>query len=613
MNSTTRKPLRVFDTGHRIANRVPGNRMGNAGKRAHALVFLALCVAASPGCDNRDAETQTTISAPPQDSTPTLDVPLFEDAASDLGLDFTFFPGTPGQYFFPEIMAGGAALLDVDNDGDLDLFVLNGGEFQGGHPVDLKYSNRLFRQESDGRFTDVTQACGLESDRYSLGVAVGDVNNDGHCDLYVTNYGPDQLYLNQGNGTFRDVSAEAGIDNPLWGASAVMLDYDRDGLLDIYVTNYVDYHPSSPCFDSSGKKAFCDPSSFRPTVDRLFRNESQGTDVRFANVTDSAGISSRTGPGLGVVAADFTADGWLDLYVANDGTANFLWVNQRDGTFRDEGVLLGCALDGQGRPQAGMGIAVADLNEDQRPDILVTHLASENNALYVSGELGFREMSVAIGLGVPSYPHTGFGTGFADLDHDGYLDAVVVNGAVGHGAGTEKIKNDPGSREFWSPYAQPNQIYLNRANKKFLLRQSPTDPFDAARDVSRGLCLGDLDNDGDLDAVVINTASPMRVFRNVAKKQGHWLGLRLIDPTLGGREVVGARVRVKAGDRTWTRWSAAGGSYLAASDSRLHFGLGNCQKIDSLQVDWPSGETEMFSLRELDRYHLLKRGTGATP
>ena len=520
-----------------------------------------------------------------------VSAPYFRDATEERGLIFVHEPGDSGSFYFPEVMAGGAALLDFDNDGDLDVYFVNGQTsevLQGKN----RATNRLFRQESDHRFIDVTATSGLDHSEYGMGVAVGDVNNDGLPDLYLSNYGPSRLFLNQGGGRFEDITESAGIQNDRWGASACFLDYDRDGWLDLFVTNYVNYIPSRPCTGRDNRRDYCSPIAFDPTPDLLFRNTT-GSDpgrVSFENKSLESGIGLRRGPGLGVLAADFDDDGWQDIYVANDGQPNSLWLNQKDGTFRDDAILLGCAVDLQGRSQAGMGTALADVNLDGLPDIFVTNLDGEANALYVSDRSHlFTESATKFGLGSFSYPFTGFGAVFADLDHDGFEDAVVVNGRVTR---SKSEQGDSGS--FWDSYAERNHIY-RRLGDRFEPLPSPRDPFLTTLRVSRALCAGDIDNDGDIDVIVVNIAAGAQLFVNESPQLGGHLIVRLLEPTLGGRDAYGARVVAIGRERKWVRWVAPGASYLSSHDPRVHFGTGS-DTIQRMEVRWPNGDLEVFAV-----------------
>ncbi|HND55870.1 MAG TPA: VCBS repeat-containing protein, partial [Pirellulaceae bacterium] len=405
--------------------------------------------------------------SPATQTTTTPGGPWFTDVTKTVGVDVVHRASGARGYFFPASMSPGAAWLDFDNDGDLDLVIASGCHLPPGsaaaalepQTADATSNNaaapsdstqkrsdtatsdddiiHLFRQRPDHTFEDVTRQFGLATPIYASGVAVGDIDNDGFVDLYVTGYGGDRLWRNRGGEKFEDVTESAGIDNRRWSTSAIIFDYDRDGRLDLFVTNYVDYDPSHPCYTTNGSQDFCNPVVFPRTADKLYRNTSDEKSVRFEDTSLPSGVALQRGAGLGVVSGDFNSDGWPDVYVANDGHANFLWINQRDGTFREEGVLLGAAYDLLGKGQGSMGVAADDLNGDGTPDIFVTNLDGENNALYLSqaGD-GFAESSAKFGLSRPSYPFTGFGTTFLDVDRDGDLDLVVANGRVRRMVGT---------------------------------------------------------------------------------------------------------------------------------------------------------------------------------
>ncbi|RME29286.1 MAG: VCBS repeat-containing protein, partial [Candidatus Zixiibacteriota bacterium] len=321
---------------------------------------------------------------------------IFPDITARVGLRFVHNPGVDGSYYMPESIGSGGAFLDYDNDGDLDIYLINGnwhGEQAASRPP---LRNRLFRQEARGTFVDVTEASGLGDTGYGMGVAVGDIDNDGDVDVYITNVGPDKLYRNNGDGTFTDISATAGIANPEWGCSAVFFDYDLDGFLDIYVTNYVAYDPTVVCTDRAGRPDYCGPGGFDGTPDVLYHNNGDGT---FTDVSVASGIAAGASKGLGVVSADFNEDGYPDLYVANDGEPNHLWINRKNGTFVDRAPELGAAVNEMGQAEAGMGIALGDINGDLYPDLFVTHLRTETNTLYRSlGGRGFADETTAAGL-----------------------------------------------------------------------------------------------------------------------------------------------------------------------------------------------------------------------
>ncbi len=510
------------------------------------------------------------------------------------------------------------ALFDYDRDGRLDVYLVNGNEQFGARAKDSVpiAKNRLYRQTEDGRFVDVTEESGLGDSGFGMGVAVGDVNNDGYPDVYVTNVEADRLFLNQRDGAFRDVTDAAGIENLHWSASATFVDFDRDGWLDLYVTNYLDYYPERKCPDSSGQLDFCGPQTFFPVADKLFRNMSgraaefrepeSAPGVRFQDVSLSSKIAGQSGAGLGVVCADFNDDCWPDIYVANDRMANFLWINQRDGTFVDEAVLRGAAFDSQGRPQASMGIALGDINGDSKMDVYVTHLEGESNALYRSTQEGvFNECSVQVGILAPTFPYTGFGTAFVDVDQNGFLDILVVNGRVKR-SGMAKRPAAPA----WSRYAEKNLIFLHRGDNRFI-QADLEEPFCYRESVSRGLATGDIDNDGDLDLLVTNLAEKARLYRNDAPKSGEWLQIQAVDRKRGGRAALGAVVTMVAGNSRCTATIQSGTSYLSACQPIAHFGLRNGMKrYDRIEVIWPDGTAENFEGGPVAKKRLLEQGTG---
>jgi len=512
------------------------------------------------------------------------------------------------------------ALFDYDNDGDLDVYLGQGGMLGPGKTLadallppregtDLR--DQLFRNDlavaADGRrtvrFTNVTAESGLDARGYSMGVAAADYDNDGDVDLYVTNYGSNQLWRNNGDGTFSDVTAVAGVDDPRWSVSAAFVDIDGDGWLDLYVGNYVDFTFSNQkrCFGKSKQFTYCGPLVHDPAPDSLFRNRGDGSFEPYAS---RAGIGPPWGAALGVVGADFNLDGRTDLYVANDGTQNRMWINQGDGHFRDEGLLAGVAVNMEGAAEASMGVDVADFDGDGDDDIFLTHLTQETNTLYVNDGKGWFEDRTAVsGLGAPSFPYTGFGTAWIDYDNDGWLDLLAANGAVT--LIDELVRaGDP------YPLHQPNQLFHNEGGGR--LREVAADEAGEVfrlSEVSRGAAFGDIDNDGDTDVVIANNNGPARLLLNQHGNSAHWVGLRLVDRR--GRDAVGARVRVRAGALDLWRRVRMDGSYAAANDARVLVGLdGNSGPVD-VTVYWPGGAVERWVSQTAGAYHVLHEGQGS--
>lgn len=533
------------------------------------------------------------------------EAPWFADATETLGINFRHDAGTPGNYFMPETVGSGAALFDLDNDGRLDLYLLqNGGPDSGS-------TNRLYRQGADGKFVDISKGSGLDVSGYGMGVAAGDVSNDGLTDVLVTEYGRTRLFLNQGGGRFLDVSKQAGIDNPLWGTSAAFLDYDRDGWLDIAVVNYVEYDPKRACSTPSGRRDFCGPSAFTGTATRLYRNLGSGAGgkaVSFGDMTVTSGVGTVKGPGLGIVCLDFTGDRWTDILVANDGHPNHLWVNQHDGTFREEGAHRGIAYDSMGGTAANMGIAVGDVDGDGLADVFITHLMSESHNCWKQGPPGtFQDMTAAFGLNSARVRSTGFGTLLGDFDRDGSLDLALANGGVRR---PEAGAAEPPLSAFWSTYRERNQILANDGKGRFRDISVSNPAFCGTPAVARGLACGDIDNDGALDLVVTRVADSAKVYRNVAPNPGHWLMVRAVEPKRGGRDAYGSEVSITVGGKPQTRTINPGYSYVCSNDPRAHFGLGSADRVESLEVIWADGSEERFPCGRVDRLVVLRKGEG---
>ena len=559
-------------------------------------------------------------SAPPS-SQPANDEPWFVERAEAAGIDFVHFNGMSGEFYYPEIMAPGVGLIDFDNDGDLDLYLVQGQMLSSSKkpktiqdalfPPKGPLRDRVFRNDltvgSDGRptlrFTEVTEETGINIRTYGMGVAAADIDNDGFVDLYRTGLTGGVMLHNNGNGTFTDVTARSGTANTGgWGVSAAFVDIDRDGWLDLYVGNYLLYSLDGDidCLAVTGQHDYCPPNSYRPQPDKLYRNRGNGT---FADVTRTALEGGAYGPALGVSTADFNNDGWLDIYVGNDGMPNQLWMNQKNGTFKDLAFLNGAAVNGAGNSEASMGIDAGDFDNDGDEDLFITNWLAQMNILYLNTGNGvFEDRKAASGLGSPSLARTGFGTAWFDYDNDSWLDLITLNGSVSSIEAQARAK-DP------FPLKMLNQLYRNLGNGRFEdVSARGGAPF-TLLDVSRGAAFGDVDNDGDMDVIVGTAAGPARLFVNNVGNRSHWIGLRL--PGVSGRDMIGARVAVvqRSGTTLWRR-ARSDGSYASANDPRVLAGLGSSTDPVTVRVQWPDGKTEQWADLAVDRWTTLQQGTG---
>jgi hypothetical protein len=539
----------------------------------------------------------------------------FYEASAETGLDFRHFTGATGDFYMPEIVGAGVALIDYDGDGDLDVYLIQGSfinplkkltdALYPPRASNWKPGNRLFRNElipsGKLRFTDVTEQAGLGGVSEGMGVAVGDYNNDGFPDIYVTNFGANVLYRNNGNGTFTDVTKEAGVEDNQWSTSAAFCDLDGDGKLDLFVAHYVNFpvNANPHCRNEAGERDYCGPKVFHPVPSRLYHNLGNG---RFEDVTQKAGITAAYGAGLGVSCADFNHDGKMDLYVANDQNANILWINKGNLHFEDQALLAGAAYNGEGKALSGMGIAVGDIDNHGSEDILVTNLMGETNSLFRNEGNGFfHDATAEFGLAAPSLPYTGFGVSWLDYDNDGFLDLYAVNGAV---ETVNALRGTP------YPYRMKNRLFHNESGRRFSDISDASGPALQLEAVGRGLAIGDLNNDGRVDMIATNNNGQPWLLLNQSTAAGHWLLVEL-QGVKTNRQGLGAEVGVlRAGGKTLWRRSHPDGSYVSSSDPRVHFGLGGDTKIDGVVVRWVGGSAEVFRSVKADSIVKLREGSG---
>ncbi|MBM3242466.1 CRTAC1 family protein [Candidatus Poribacteria bacterium] len=499
-------------------------------------------------------------------------------------------------------MGSGAAFFDYDNDGDIDLYIVNSGivpfsisppltgGIQGG-----AFGNVLYRNDGNGSFTDVTEIAGVGDTGYGMGVVVGDYDNDGDEDLYVVNFGPNVRYRNNGDGTFTDVTQQADVEDAVWGICGAFVDIDRDADLDLFVVNYVEYDLTmKPCMNNSkGLYEYCHPRYFNGKTNALYRNNGDGT---FTNITKEAGIyNSIEGKGMGIAVGDYNNDGWPDIYVSNDTTRNFLYRNNQDGTFTDVALYAGCGYDANGLPQGGMGADSGDYNNDGWLDIFVANSSRETNTLYKNnGDGTFTDITEAAGLGEPSYFYLGFAPKLFDYDNDGDLDIFV---ACGH------VQDIIELLEEQVKYAQNAQLYRNNGDGRYTEISSELGGYFAERYVGRGAAFGDYDNDGDTDIFVVNSNQPAILLRNDGGNQNNWLQIQLVG-TKSNRDGIGARIKIVSGGLTQIREIQSGSSYASESDRRIIVGLGKKNQAELIEIRWPSGIIQ--TLKDVKANQFLK-------
>jgi hypothetical protein len=534
----------------------------------------------------------------------------FRDVTKAAGIRFRHERAASDQKLYTETMGAGVAWIDYNQDGFLDAFFVNSGYTPYFHP-DKPPQPALYRNNGDGTFTDVTEQAGLHTDgTFFFGVAVGDFDNDGYPDIYMTGYRHSVLYHNNGDGTFTDVTAKAGVGNDgAWATAAGWFDYDRDGKLDLLVTNYVQFdedHPVSCGENKPGFRAYCHPDSFPGNSPRLFHNNGDGT---FTDVTKKAGLLNMDGKSLAVVLADLNNDGWPDIFISNDTQRNFLYLNNGDGTFRDVSYTSGAGFSEDGKPEAGMSADAADVRNTGLYDLYVSHLDFELNRFYRNnGDGTFSDATIPSGLGRTNYRNSSFGARFFDFDNDGWRDLLVTNGHI-----LDNIAlYHPGVT-----YAEERKLYRNLGNGKFSDVTSTQDSAFREPRVGRGMAVGDYDNDGWLDVLVSNNGEDAQLFRNeggstAAAKNNHWLGVHLIG-TKSNRDGVGAALKLTAGDFVSYDQAKGGMSYCSAQDPRIHFGLGMHTKVDTLGITWPSGAHEVIRNIPADQIVTIEEGKGVTP
>ena len=508
----------------------------------------------------------------------------FVDVTQEAGIHWKHVDGRSGQKYFMETLGSGAAFFDYDADGDPDLYFVNGAPLPGYVSQEIP-TNCLYRNNGDGTFTDVTEKAGVGDTGYGHGCAVGDYNNDGQLDLYVTNYGTNRLYRNNGDSTFTEVAESAGVTEPRWSTSCAFADYDRDGNLDLYIVNYIvfDINENPWCgLKEKGIRAYCEPDNFIAQSDTLYRNNGDGT---FTDVTKTAGIYNTTGKGLGVVWADYNNDGAADIYVANDSTENLFYRNNGDGTFEEVGFMVGVALSENGAAENGMGTTFGDWNNDGWFDLTVTNYAQQTNTLYHNDADGFfTDATTTTKTAQRTYPYLGWATAFIDYDNDGYQDLFVANGHL------HENLAELGQE---GTYGQRNLLFRNNSNGTFTEISETLGPGMKLTDVSRGATFADYDLDGDIDIVVTNSNTAPRLLRNDGGNRKNWLQIRLT-ATNGSTDAIGARVKITTGKLTQTREVRSGDGYLSQQDITLHFGIGDSEQVDSIEVQWQTGAKQLI-------------------
>jgi enediyne biosynthesis protein E4 len=531
----------------------------------------------------------------------------FRDATDASGIRFVHTDGSSGRRYIMETVASGVGLIDFDGDGFMDIYFLNGAPLPGTPKPSRPPANALYRNLGNGKFEDVTERSGAGDTGYALGCAIADYDNDGHEDIFITNYGMHRLLRNNGDGTFTDVTEKAGLAQASLGAGCVgagaaFFDFDRDGHLDLYVGNYLWFDEAAykPCFRAN-VPVYCNPRIYPAVVSRLYRNNGDGT---FQDVSDSSGIGRLQGYAMGVVCSDFDGDGWTDLFVGNDVMANFLFRNRGNGTFEEIALPVGVAYDQYGDPQGTMGVNAGDYDGDGRFDIVVSNYQDQVNTLYrnlgvLHGSLQFQDVTVETGVGAGAMPLVTWGCGFVDFDNDGTRELFV---AAGH------LQDTVAQYDSSNSFKQRNQLFQRRSGRFVNVAAEIGGPMNVIES-SRGVAFGDLNNDGRIDIVVQNARSRPTIMINETPSKNHWALLKLVG-TRSNRSAVGAVARLTAGERTQVDEVRSGRGYQSAEDLRLHFGLGTNAVINQIEVRWPSGLTESWTNLTANRVIRLTEGEG---
>lgn len=554
------------------------------------MMRLAVVIVLIGGCSSSSPPAADAAGEPSNQS----QEPWFQDDAGDAGVQHVYHSGDTGKFFIIETMGGGAALFDYDKDGDLDLYLTQGNVLDGDEREDL--TNVLYENTGDGQFVDRTAISGTGDVRYGVGVTTGDYDNDGWVDLYVTNYGRNTLLRNKGDGTFEDVTQHAGVGQEAFSACAEFADIDLDGDLDLFVTNYLAWTTDTekPCYSDQDRRDYCNPSSYdAPIADTLYINNGNGT---FRDASVESGIAAVSGTGLGIAIAPIDQDQWPDIFVANDGMNDRLWINQGDGTFLEQGMMLGCAVDDSGKKKASMGVELMDIDHDGDLDLLVTTLFRETDSFFINENGVYIDATARYGLAADTRTYTRWGIAVADFDNDGVDDLYEATGRV-------RWQADNWDTDNW--LAEPNLLFTRQAGERFTLVEPSGGVEQPLIAAAHGVATGDIDGDGGIDLVVVNKDDSVNVLRNRVSPRGHWIMLDVRNSHDGPG--IGAVVDIQLADGTHIpRLVRVASGYASAGDYRTHLGLGDEETVQSVRVNWPDGSVKAFDSLSRDTVHVLR-------